>query len=240
MALIVDNNPNPFFVQYNYQDCYEVYWNDNLVWPDTSMLFWIKPHTTANVYFEESYWTTTSHSLINKPIQYSLDGRVFVNATTRTMNVEVPAYKKLYLRSPDTTSFYEIQAYSSTSKVTRSAKFVCNADFDIGGPLSALFNYTVSGGNPNRCHYLFMNSNVISANTVEFMSEIRNGELWSREYYHRMFYNCTKLRNIPKFPSYDTSGTHAFNSMFEGCTSLTQLPLLTATTIRSYSYVYMF
>ena len=80
MALIVDNNPNPSAVQFDYQSCSKVYWDGNLVWPDLSMLFWIRPEQTAVISFEKTFSSNTG--LQNKPLQYTFDGVNYTSTST--------------------------------------------------------------------------------------------------------------------------------------------------------------
>lgn len=57
--------------------------------------------------------------------------------------------------------------------------------------------------------------------------------------YAYMFQGCTSLTSIPALPA-TTLATGCYNSMFADCTSLTSIPALPATTLVDLCYVYMF
>ncbi len=54
-----------------------------------------------------------------------------------------------------------------------------------------------------------------------------------------MFYGCTSLTQAPVLPA-TTLANGCYNSMFYGCTSLAQAPALPATTMAAYCYSFMF
>jgi hypothetical protein len=54
-----------------------------------------------------------------------------------------------------------------------------------------------------------------------------------------MFYGCTSLTTIPELPA-TTLADRCYYSMFQGCTSLTTIPELPATTLADYCYTAMF
>ena len=53
--------------------------------------------------------------------------------------------------------------------------------------------------------------------------------------YDSMFYGCTSLTQAPALPATTLTGC-CYDSMFYGCTSLTQAPALPATTLANYCY----
>ena len=57
--------------------------------------------------------------------------------------------------------------------------------------------------------------------------------------YNSMFQGCTSLTKAPALPA-TTLADNCYNSMFFGCTSLTQAPALPATTLADSCYKYMF
>ena len=57
--------------------------------------------------------------------------------------------------------------------------------------------------------------------------------------YQTMFSGCTGLTQAPALPA-TTLATNCYRSMFSGCTGLTQAPALPATNLRSYCYRGMF
>ena len=57
--------------------------------------------------------------------------------------------------------------------------------------------------------------------------------------YYYMFYGCTSLTTVPTLPA-TTLADYCYDSMFRGCTSLTTVPTLPATTLASFCYNYMF
>ena len=54
-----------------------------------------------------------------------------------------------------------------------------------------------------------------------------------------MFQDCTSLTQAPLLPA-TTLANSCYFSMFQGCTSLTQAPLLPATKLDSYCYDFIF
>ena len=57
--------------------------------------------------------------------------------------------------------------------------------------------------------------------------------------YETMFQGCTSLTETPELPA-TTLASSCYSGMFEGCTSLTQAPELPATTLADYCYNTMF
>lgn len=57
--------------------------------------------------------------------------------------------------------------------------------------------------------------------------------------YNSMFQGCTSLTQAPALPA-TTLADSCYSYMFYGCTSLTQSPALPATTLEDYCYMYMF
>ena len=57
--------------------------------------------------------------------------------------------------------------------------------------------------------------------------------------YSSMFSGCTSLKQAPVLPA-TTLANHCYRSMFSGCTSLKQAPVLPATALADYCYYYMF
>ena len=57
--------------------------------------------------------------------------------------------------------------------------------------------------------------------------------------YDSMFNGCTSLTQAPALPA-TTLAAECYNSMFYGCTSLTSAPALPATTLAAYCYARMF
>ena len=57
--------------------------------------------------------------------------------------------------------------------------------------------------------------------------------------YDSMFNGCTGLTQAPNLPA-TTLASNCYNSMFSGCTGLTQAPSLPATTLAEYCYEFMF
>ena len=69
-----------------------------------------------------------------------------------------------------------------------------------------------------------------------------NLSLSGKDYaFYYLFYNCTTIINVSSnFLPATTLATYCYNSMFQGCASLTTVPKLPATTLASYCYQYMF
>ena len=57
--------------------------------------------------------------------------------------------------------------------------------------------------------------------------------------YSQMFYGCASLTQAPVLPA-TTLANNCYDQMFRGCTSLTQAPALSATTLAYYCYSQMF
>ncbi len=57
--------------------------------------------------------------------------------------------------------------------------------------------------------------------------------------FQSMFNTCTNLKNVPELPA-TTLATGCYSGMFIGCTSLTTAPKLPATTLADYCYYQMF
>ena len=76
-------------------------------------------------------------------------------------------------------------------------------------------------------------------NLVDASGLILNSTTLKGLCYNSMFIGCTSLTNAPELPA-TTLASYCYHSMFQGCTSLTTAPELPATTLASYCYSAMF
>lgn len=155
MALIVDNNPNPEAVEFNYTNCERVFWNSNLVWPDyDAMYFWIQPLADGVVKSKALgflYNGSTHFQQSTKPISYSINGGDWVDTTVDALNVNVGAGQKIYLKSEyvaHSTPFAGILRGNTATANEYASGFSCNVNYRVGGSTNSLIkgnNETIKG-----------------------------------------------------------------------------------------------
>ena len=103
---------------------------------------------------------------------------------------------------------------------------------------------TVITGNNDGYRWILTGSNIACIGNIEYLLDyatVESGEhpTMAAYCYYYMFQGCTNLTQAPVLPA-TTLANHCYRSMFYGCTSLTKAPALPATTLADYCYQYMF
>ena len=111
--------------------------------------------------------------------------------------------------------------------------------------LRGIGNTVITGnGNKDSYKWVFTGSNITCIGNIENLLDYATVESGNHptmaDYcYYYMFYGCTSLTQAPVLPA-TTLAKNCYAYMFRGCTSLTQIPALPATTLVGYCYQYMF
>ena len=103
---------------------------------------------------------------------------------------------------------------------------------------------TVITGKKNSYKWVFTGSNIACIGNIENLLDyetVKSGAhpTMAVYCYYYMFDGCTGLTQAPVLPA-TTMNDHCYSRMFYGCTGLTQAPALPATTLAAYCYEYMF
>lgn len=89
-------------------------------------------------------------------------------------------------------------------------------------------------------HKFTMTGKIAASGNIQYLLD-KTGELLSvTDYcYNKLFYGCTSLTTVPKLPA-TTLAHYCYGNMFNGCSNLTTAPKLPATTLASNCYYCMF
>ena len=111
--------------------------------------------------------------------------------------------------------------------------------------LRGIGNTVITGnGNKDSYKWVFTGSNITCIGNIENLLDYATVESGNHptmaDYcYYYMFYGCTSLTQAPVLPA-TTLAKNCYAYMFRGCTSLTQIPALPATTLAVGCYQDMF
>ena len=103
---------------------------------------------------------------------------------------------------------------------------------------------TVITGKGSDCRWVLTGTDIACLGNIETLldyatAEAGNHPTMAPNCYRSMFYGCTSLTQVPYLPA-TTLATSCYYEMFQGCTSLTQAPALPATTLTNNCYYNMF
>ena len=108
----------------------------------------------------------------------------------------------------------------------------------VGGNINSLMDYTnmYNVSLPNYCYYKLFNGSSTLTSSTDLTLV---SSTVSDNCYNSMFQGCTSLTTAPTLPA-TTLATQCYYMMFYNCTSLTTAPELPATTLKQYCYFSMF
>ena len=213
---------------------------------ETLKTMWVKTSPVIDYFYIENiysgsntlYLTTKSNSPTGNhatSLQYSKDKTNWTTITlSGTNTIPMSQGEKVYFRNDN--EYFNWYSSSSNRFVT---SFACSEDFNVGGNINSLLNYTNNNVSLSPyCFYkLFVDSNtfkLINASNLMLPSTTL-----ARHCYQQMFSGCSNLTTAPALPA-TTLASDCYNSMYQGCTSLTTAPSLPATTLAAYCYSGMF
>ena len=213
---------------------------------ETLKTMWVKTSPVIDYFYIENiysgsntlYLTTKSNSPTGNhatSLQYSKDKTNWTTVTlSGTNTIPMSQGEKVYFRNDN--EYFNWYSSSSNRFVT---SFACSEDFNVGGNINSLLNYTNNNVSLSPyCFYkLFVDSNtfkLINASNLTLPSTTL-----ARHCYQQMFSGCSNLTTTPALPA-TTLASDCYNSMYQGCTSLTTAPSLPATTLAAYCYSGMF
>ena len=103
---------------------------------------------------------------------------------------------------------------------------------------------TVITGSNNKYRWILTGTNIKCIGNIENLLNytiVESGHhpAMANYCYANMFQGCTSLTQAPVLPA-TTLANRCYSYMFQGCTSLTQAPVLPATTMKEYCYSSMF
>ena len=105
-------------------------------------------------------------------------------------------------------------------------------------------NSKITGTTSSSVKWSIIGTNIACNGDIDLLldySTVKNGNrpTLANNCYNSMFQGCTSLTAAPSLPA-TTLANNCYNSMFQGCTSLTAAPSLPATTLNTNCYYYMF
>lgn len=181
-------------------------------------------------------WKASHSPVSNKVISYSFDdGTTWTELSSTTINgvsFSVNAGDTVLLKGTNE-AYANLTQYNTFSGST--------AYFDVeGNIMSLIYGDNFVGQTAltlgNEFRFLFVATNIISAENLVLPATALGG------YYNytALFHQCSKMVLAPKILPALTVPQGCYNSMFNGCTSLTTAPELPATSIGTDCYKNMF
>ena len=172
----------------------------------------------AYVQFNNNYQEST--------IQYSTDGSTWKTYTDETIKLT----KGQYVQFKGVITQYAQSNHFSTF-------ILKNGLFNLYGNLTSLDNYISAFDGGNKYNHMFENTNVYDCSKLNTGIKSQTG----KSVFSFMFNGCKYLVKVPELPATKLAN-NCYESMFQGCSSLTTIPsnLLPATTLGKYCYQYMF
>ena len=162
----------------------------------------------------------------HQTLEYSLDGVTWRNMTTETI-FSLNKNVVLYVRGKLT----------SNNAENNFTQFTINGSVEVKGNINYLWDYEdLKAQLKEYCGYhLFSGSTGIfdASNLI-----LPNASL-TRECYHGMFMDCTKLTTAPSLPA-TRLASYCYVCMFKGCVSLISAPSLPSTELANKCYANMF
>lgn len=144
--------------------------------------------------------------------------------------------------TPTVASGDTIMWKTTTSQSNSAGTFSSSGMFIAeGNPLSLVFEDNFDGQTSLANGYLYVLSNLFSGCTNLASAENLSlpATTLAESCYESMFQGCTSLTTAPELPA-TTLETACYANMFSGCTSLTSAPELQATALYNGCYAYMF
>lgn len=181
------------------------------------------------------------------PIEYSTDGTVWSSFGTTgetPLTRTLQPGEKVYLRAT-TNAWYQ----GSWGDAIEHSCSIFGVSKVGGNIMSLLYGSNFTGietifpnGSTMNFSGLFNNINDedgYNRNLTSASELILPATTLSPNCYNSMFNGCTSLTTAPELPA-TTLADYCYSGMFYGCTSLTMAPELPATTLASGCYLYMF
>ena len=165
---------------------------------------------------------------------------VTMNEDTTPNNIEIPVDGKLYLRGVN-------DCWCKHSGQTISQyynKITCSGNYNVGGNIMSLLygsNFKDKITFPiNQQFYGFSSLFKSSITLVNAQDLQLPATTLVQHCYNSMFDGCTSLTTVPSILPATTLTNYCYSYMFRNCTSLTTTPELAATTLSYGCYSYMF
>ena len=202
----------------------------NLLVPMQSGYFYLEP-IRDNTEF-------TINSVDGAPVlnlEYSSDGKTWQNWDYTTNHITANANQRVYLRgqNEEWTTIENTSTGEDFNKLHyNSIISMSDAQFNIGGRLSSLFT-----GNEEETNKSIIMSAIFYKSSCRDASKLivpKNAKL------SYAFMGCSSLISAPRILSDSIIHVNQYNSMFDGCTSLTKAPKLPATTLTARCYYGLF
>ena len=184
-----------------------------------------------------SFSGTSSSTVDNSSIQYSLNSGSTWNTLTRGNSVSVTSGQKVMWKSTT------LEPIPSAPNVDMGiGRFVSTGSFNVeGNVMSLYYGDNFSTDKTIYQQYAFENLFKGCSGLTSAENLILPATTLGYCCYRNMFQNCTSLTTAPELPATNLSGGNScYNLMFYNCTSLRAAPQLPATTLSRGCYANMF
>ena len=180
---------------------------------------------------------TTSDSSLTKTIEYKLNDGEWTHITSNTE----PSASAIVVTRGNKIQFRGNNAQYATNGSSYNTFGSSTAEFEVEGNIMSLIDSTDFKNNLIiSSDYAFANLFRDCANLVSAENLVLPATTLTKNCYQSMFQGCKSLTTAPSIlPATKLSDT-CYSSMFEGCASLTKAPKLPATTLAIGCYSGMF
>ena len=162
-----------------------------------------------------------------------------INNDDTTLEVSFSSNRKIYLR----TNSPQFSNRPFRGENGYETNIYCSDKFNIGGNImSLLYGRNFTGSEikfKNNSFANFYRLFCVCDTLISAENLILPATILSEGCYQSMFYGCTSLTEAPQLPA-TTLSVDCYNAMFYGCSSLTSAPNLPATTLEGRCYKDMF
>ena len=175
-------------------------------------------------------------------VQYSTDGSSWTTldlSSTGTKTITIPSLGTVYFRN--SSGYWSYYNFANR----RYISFYCNKNFEVGGHLASLIDYTnLNVTIPDGSFYsLFYKtaSTGSSANTQLLSSSklVLPPQPGERAFVS-MFSGCLNMTDTPELPTLTSIPNHCYQAMFNHCESITTPPAIHGSTVGTTSCYEMF
>ena len=216
---------------------------------DEPEYFYIESLDDGNTVTLNTYLNSGYERYITPTLQFSTDKRNWSTVTfdwskTGNKNIDIPTVlntgDKMYFRN-DTDKF----SYGSNNRdydalYYSKISFSTNKNTNVGGDIRTLLNYIDVETSSMREKGTFIYLFKDNTHIVDASNLRLQSTNLESGCYQSMFQGCTSLTSAPELPA-TTLAFYCYESMFQGCSKLTTAPIeLPATTLEYHCYTNMF
>lgn len=185
------------------------------------------------------YWFKGA-SATAKSIEYSINGGNWTTVTSLTNSASTDT-NTITVSNGDKVRFRGTNStYCAGTTMAYTNRFITTAKFDLHGNVMSLINSTSFANLTSFTdNYALLGLFYQQTGLTSASGMVLPATTLAERCYQSMFNGCTSLTAVPVLPA-TTLATACYNSMFQNCSSLTTAPDLLASTLKTNCYYHLF